>query len=167
MAGGTGTDASGREKRAPTAGDSKTPAREEGRMWVCIRPRGGQECYLLTCEIREGARFCPIHRFDGLDNLHGLEASETQVASRWTHECGLRELRALPRMEPPSRAPCEKQFRGPSGMCAGGNTPARFAISQEEFSRDTAPRSDGLPRTARLRCETRTRPPRPRPSGGT
>ena len=35
-------------------------------MWVCIRPRGGQECYLLTCEITEGAKFCPIHRFDGL-----------------------------------------------------------------------------------------------------
>ena len=26
--------------------------REEGRMWVFIRPRGGQDCYLLTCEIR-------------------------------------------------------------------------------------------------------------------
>ena len=38
-------------------------------MWVCIRPRGGQECYLLTCEIREGAKFCPIHRFDGLDQI--------------------------------------------------------------------------------------------------
>ena len=38
-------------------------------MWVFIRPRGGQDCYLLTCEIRGGAEYCPIHRFDGLDQL--------------------------------------------------------------------------------------------------
>ena len=24
-------------------------------MWVFIRPRGGQDCYLLICEIRGGA----------------------------------------------------------------------------------------------------------------
>jgi hypothetical protein len=41
--------------------------REEGRMWVFIRPRGGQDCYLLMCEIRGGLEFCPIHRFDGMD----------------------------------------------------------------------------------------------------
>src|SRR6267154_2052280 len=39
--------------------------REEGRMWVFIRPRGGQDYYLLMCENRAGAKFCPIHRFDG------------------------------------------------------------------------------------------------------
>jgi hypothetical protein len=46
-------------------------------MWVFIRPRGGQDCYLLTCEIRGGPEFCPIHRFDGLDQipLHGSETS--------------------------------------------------------------------------------------------
>jgi hypothetical protein len=43
--------------------------REEGRMWVFIRPRGGQNCYLLTCEIRRGLDFCPIHRFDGMDQV--------------------------------------------------------------------------------------------------
>jgi hypothetical protein len=43
--------------------------REEGRMWVFIRPRGGQDCYLLTCEIRGCPEFCPIHRFDGLDQI--------------------------------------------------------------------------------------------------
>jgi len=46
-------------------------------MWVFIRPRGGQDCYLLTCELRGGPEFCPIHRFDGLDQipLHGSETS--------------------------------------------------------------------------------------------
>ena len=43
--------------------------REEGRMWVFIRPRGGQDCYLLMCEIRGGLEFCPIHRFDGKDQI--------------------------------------------------------------------------------------------------
>ncbi len=38
-------------------------------MWVFIRPRGGQDCYLLTCEIRGGVKFCPIHRFDGLNPI--------------------------------------------------------------------------------------------------
>ncbi len=31
--------------------------------------RGGQDCYLLMCEIRVGAGFCPIHRFDELDHI--------------------------------------------------------------------------------------------------
>jgi hypothetical protein len=38
-------------------------------MWVFIRPRGGQECYLLTSEIRGDPEFCPIHRFDGKDQI--------------------------------------------------------------------------------------------------
>jgi hypothetical protein len=38
-------------------------------MWVFIRPRGGQDCYLLTCEIRGRPEFCPIHRFDGMDQI--------------------------------------------------------------------------------------------------
>jgi len=33
-------------------------------MWVFIRPRGGQDYYLLMCEDRGGEVFCPIHRFD-------------------------------------------------------------------------------------------------------
>ncbi len=45
------------------------PYREEGRMWVFIRPRGGQDCYLLMCETRGGLEFCPIHRFDGMDQI--------------------------------------------------------------------------------------------------
>ena len=36
-------------------------------MWVFIRPRGGQDCYLLGCKIRGSLEFCPIHRFDGMD----------------------------------------------------------------------------------------------------
>jgi hypothetical protein len=38
-------------------------------MWVCIRPRGGQDCYLLTCESRGCLELCPIHRFDGMDQI--------------------------------------------------------------------------------------------------
>ena len=38
-------------------------------MWVFIRPRGGQDCYLLTCEVRGHLEFCPIHRFDGMDQI--------------------------------------------------------------------------------------------------
>jgi len=45
------------------------PVREEGRMWVCIRPQGGQDYYLLMCEIRRSPGFCPIHRFDGMDHV--------------------------------------------------------------------------------------------------
>jgi len=43
--------------------------REEGRMWVFTRPRGGQDCNLLTGEIRGGLKFCPIHRFDGMNQI--------------------------------------------------------------------------------------------------
>jgi hypothetical protein len=38
-------------------------------MWVFIRPQGGKECNLLTCEIREGLEDCPIHRFDGMNQI--------------------------------------------------------------------------------------------------
>lgn len=38
-------------------------------MWVFIRPRGGQKCYLLTCEARRCAKLCPIHRFDRMDQI--------------------------------------------------------------------------------------------------
>jgi hypothetical protein len=38
-------------------------------MWVFIRPRGGQDCYLLVNETRAEHRFCPIHRFDGKDQI--------------------------------------------------------------------------------------------------
>ena len=38
-------------------------------MWVFTRPRGGQDCYLLTGEIRGGLKFCPIHRFDGMNQI--------------------------------------------------------------------------------------------------
>jgi hypothetical protein len=38
-------------------------------MWVFIRPRGGQDCYLLMGEIRGSGESCPIHRFDGLDQI--------------------------------------------------------------------------------------------------
>jgi hypothetical protein len=41
-------------------------------MWVFIRPRGGQDCYLLRRENRGGLEFCPIHRFDGLDQIPWL-----------------------------------------------------------------------------------------------
>ena len=47
-------------------------------MWVFIRPRGGQDCYLLTRELRGGLEYCPIHRFDGMDQipLHGRGPSQ-------------------------------------------------------------------------------------------
>jgi hypothetical protein len=38
-------------------------------MWVFIRPQGGQDCYLLRCELRGVLEFCPIHRFDGMDQI--------------------------------------------------------------------------------------------------
>ena len=42
-------------------------------MWVFTRPRGGQECCLLMGEIRGGLEFCPIHRFDGMDQSSVLK----------------------------------------------------------------------------------------------
>jgi hypothetical protein len=33
-------------------------------MWVCIRPRGGQKCYLLGCKTTATLISCPIHRFN-------------------------------------------------------------------------------------------------------
>lgn len=38
-------------------------------MWVFTRPRGGQDYYLLMCEIRGGVEICPIHRLDGKDQI--------------------------------------------------------------------------------------------------
>lgn len=38
-------------------------------MWVFIRPRGGQDYYLLMCENRARRGSCPIHRFDGTDQF--------------------------------------------------------------------------------------------------
>ncbi len=38
-------------------------------MWVFIRPRGGQDYYLLEKENTVCAEFCPIHRFDGMDQI--------------------------------------------------------------------------------------------------
>jgi hypothetical protein len=38
-------------------------------MWVFTRPRSGQEYDLLMSEIRGGSWFCPIHRFDGLNQI--------------------------------------------------------------------------------------------------
>ena len=38
-------------------------------MWVFTRPRGGQDYYLLMCKDRVGEAFCPIHRFDGKDQI--------------------------------------------------------------------------------------------------
>jgi hypothetical protein len=38
-------------------------------MWVFTRPRGGQEYDLLMSESRGGSWFCPIHRFDGLNQI--------------------------------------------------------------------------------------------------
>ena len=57
--------------------------REEGRMWVFTRPRGGQDYYLLIGEIRAGLDFCPIHRFDGMDQIPKSSCSKSQIeASR-------------------------------------------------------------------------------------
>jgi hypothetical protein len=45
-------------------------------MWVFTRPRSGQEYDLLMSEIRGGSRFCPIHRFDGLNQIY-VDSNET------------------------------------------------------------------------------------------
>ena len=52
-------------------------------MWVFIRPRGGQDCYLLTGEIRGRLKFCPIHRFDGKDQITKLSGNRVG-----TSRCG-------------------------------------------------------------------------------
>ena len=41
-------------------------------MWVFIRPRGGQDYYLLIGEIRAPLDVCPIHRFDGMNQIPWL-----------------------------------------------------------------------------------------------
>ena len=41
--------------------------------------RGGQDYYLLMCESRARTGFCPIHRFDGMDQIP-LSQSETMPA---------------------------------------------------------------------------------------
>jgi len=53
-------------------------------MWVFIRPRGGQDCYLLTCELRGGLESCPIHRFDGMNQVpeHQSRANLSGVENR-------------------------------------------------------------------------------------
>ena len=56
--------------------------REEGRMWVFIRPRGGQDYYLLMCENRARTAFCPIHRFDGTDQFPLSRADPVAPKSR-------------------------------------------------------------------------------------
>ena len=50
-------------------------------MWVGIRPRGGQEYDLLRGEGRRSLGACPIHRFDGIDQL---PLAETANALRGT-----------------------------------------------------------------------------------
>jgi hypothetical protein len=58
-------------------------------MWVFIRPRGGQDCYLLMWENRAGVEFCPIHRFDGMDQIPrsvGRGRLETQNCSKENSE---------------------------------------------------------------------------------
>jgi hypothetical protein len=54
-------------------------------MWVFIRPRSGQDCYLLMWENRARVEFCPIRRFDGMDQIPksvGRERLETQNCSK-------------------------------------------------------------------------------------
>ena len=54
-------------------------------MWVFIRPRGGQDCYLLICENKVPLKFCPIHRFDGLNQISksvGHRRVETKNCSK-------------------------------------------------------------------------------------
>ena len=38
-------------------------------MWVFIRPRGGQDYYLLEKKNTARHEFCPIHRFDVKDQI--------------------------------------------------------------------------------------------------
>jgi hypothetical protein len=41
-------------------------------MWVFTRPQGGQDYYLLICEITAYSGFCPIHRFDVNDQIRAF-----------------------------------------------------------------------------------------------
>jgi len=51
-------------------------------MWVCIRPRGGQDYYLLMCENRVRWGFCPIHRFDGMDQIPVPQSATITASSK-------------------------------------------------------------------------------------
>jgi hypothetical protein len=48
-------------------------------MWVFTRPRGGMNYDLLTQENRWWMEFCPIHRFDGMDQVPGYVLETFQV----------------------------------------------------------------------------------------
>ena len=51
--------------------------------------RGGQDCYLLMSEVRAGVEFCPIHGFDGMDQIWMSEDRrrlETQNCSKENSE---------------------------------------------------------------------------------
>jgi|SRR5665213_301828 len=61
--------------------------REEGRMWVFTRPRSGQEYNLLMSETRGGPRFCPIHRFDRLNQISGFSFETVHGWRRQTIFC--------------------------------------------------------------------------------
>ena len=56
-------------------------------MWVFIRPQGGQDCYLLTCEIRGCVEYCPIHRFDGMDQIPLHQSGTLRRMKKRTEGC--------------------------------------------------------------------------------
>jgi hypothetical protein len=64
----------GKYREALSAARISILGREEGRMWVFIRPRGGKDYYLLMCENRVGIGFRPIHRFDVTDQIPASQA---------------------------------------------------------------------------------------------
>jgi hypothetical protein len=52
-------------------------------MWVFTRPRGGQVYNLLMSETRGGSWFCPIHRFDGLNQISVRSNGKVQELLRY------------------------------------------------------------------------------------
>ena len=51
-------------------------------MWVSFGPRGGQDYYLLMCENRARWGFCPIHPFDGMDQIPVSRSETTPAKSK-------------------------------------------------------------------------------------
>ena len=90
-------------------------------MWVFIRPRGGQDCYLLTCEIRGRPEFCPIHRFDGMDQIPVSRSETIPAKSKSNPDKGkasqINLWRGLARIFPEGKSRRKNQGRCRCSVC--------------------------------------------------
>jgi len=55
-------------------------------MWVFIRPRGGQDYYLLEKKNTARHEFCPIHRFDVKDQISMFRIVWAEAGRHSGHE---------------------------------------------------------------------------------